>query len=658
MEAIAGMPVTPRRVQGPGFELVGLLGERGHHTAVWYPPSSPGRAEGLALPDGARAFLERPGLPGIARLTHLDRDTGAVVYASGEVWSLAEVVASLRRRGEIPGVRAGVELAWRVATLLAEAQGDAAAVRLAGHGAIDPWRVALRRDGQVYLLGYGMSAGKAALRCGGLQLREALRYAPPERLEGRAEDASSDLFSLALVALEWMVGEPVYRGDEESLRRQAREAEGDRRLYAWRERLPAAVVEVFGRAVRRDVDGRWQEPAAFAEAARRVLAHPALTGPSLFQTMASPSIDPPHRFVGLSEERGEVDNATRTREELVVDHQTEPHAAPRRWRHVALGGRQATRARPVRELSSSLGTLVEALPSRAGTHEPAVSTPLAPMGLQIPRPSGPRTLLPDDADEVQLVGAPPAVDEPFLAEADDAAGGGFGAEDTLNSEEVFADAAAEEEADADELEEDEITSSGPAVEAQPTTVHRRAPVRPATMGPEPTRFSQDEAPTMVETLSKDLVSLALTGPDGHPFRHVFDGGFTVAEAAEELVRERPLAERDLSGQTAWGWRITFADGPCDQRWTVDKLVGREDLLVERVPARMYRVRVRLPLPGAPEVELALSGALRARQVIASLLEMCGLRPRRWRLVIDGVDVAPPRLLDEVLKDGALVELVG
>jgi hypothetical protein len=675
MEAIAGMPVTPRRVQGPGFELVGLLGDRGHHTALWYPPSSPCRADGVRLPEGARAFLERPAVPGIARLTHVDREVGAVVYASGEVWSLAEVVASLRRRGEVPGVRAGVELAWRVSALLAQARDDAAAVRLAAHGAIDPWRIALRKDGQVYLLGYGMGAGASALRGTGPQLREALRYAPPERLEGRPEDSSSDLFALGLVALECMVGEPVYRGDEQALRRQATEAEGDRRLHGWRDRLPAEVVEVFARAVRRDADGRWQDAAAFAEATRRVLASPALTGPSLYQCMSSSSVDPPHRFVGLSEERGEVDSVSRTREENLVKTDTEATAERRPWRHVALGGRHATRSTPVRVLWGGETQWVdEEMPARAGAatavspQVPAVLTPLAPMDLQIPTPSGPRTLIPDDVDEVTLVAPQVAaasvsatlapVDE--ADEAEEAAAeetfGGFASEDTFSGETL-------------DLEEVEAPSLAATIEAddQPTVylhaaqgraaeARRRAPARPASMGAEPRPFSQDEAPTIIDVLSKDLVTLSLAGPDGHAFRQVFDGSFTTSEAAEEVVRDRGLAERDLAGHTVWGWRLAGADGPCPHDLTVDQLVGREDLVVERVAARTFRVRVRLP--SEVEIELGLSGALRARHVVAALRDLCGLRPRRWRLVVDGVQLASARLLDEVLRDGAIVELTG
>ena len=124
MDLIAGMQPTGRRVQGPGFELAGLDGDRGAHTAVVWTLSQRTGAE-LAVRDGVRAFLERPGFAGLARLVAVDRAAGAVVFATGEVWSAAEVLASLRRRGRAPGLRAGLELAWQAAELLARAHREA-----------------------------------------------------------------------------------------------------------------------------------------------------------------------------------------------------------------------------------------------------------------------------------------------------------------------------------------------------------------------------------------------------------------------------------------------------------------------------------------------------------------------------------------------------
>lgn len=430
MDAIAGMQPTRRRVQGPGLELLGLTGDRGTHTAVWYPPTSPCRGPGLSVDDGARAFLERPNLPGLARLVAVDRSAGALVYATGTLWSVAEVRASLRRRGEVPGVRAGVELAWRTAVLLDKARREADGLNIGAHGGLDPWRLGLRRDGQVVMIGYGASPGRAALSLEGSAGAEALRYAPPERLLGDREGPSSDLFSLSLVALEWAMGEPVYRGDPEALRRQVAEAEGHHRLLAWLREAspPREVVEVLGRAIRRDPDARWTRPGPFAEALRRLLSHPALEGPSLHQWMQSSAIDAPDRFVGLDEERGDVD---RTRSLAVTDAPTPtPRSGsegPRR-RYIALGGRKGRRRR--QGVSTPAATPTRSTPgtgpakaAASDAARPSAAPPTAEISLEdtgdglsvMPLPEAPRTEAPEPRPSSPPTFVPD--DEPVLEEA-------------------------------------------------------------------------------------------------------------------------------------------------------------------------------------------------------------------------------------------------
>ena len=383
MEQIAGMNITPRRVQGPGFELIGVEGEQGVGTAIWLPTSSPCRAEGFSIHEPARAFLMRPAIAGMARLVAADREAQAVVYASGEVWSLAEVAAHLRRRSATPGLRAGIELAWRVADLLSRAEREAQGLGLRGHGAIDPWRLALRADGQVLVLGYGLRTGHPERCCTGSELAEALRYAPPERLTGRPEDGTSDLFSLSLLALEWMVGEPVYSGTPEGIRAQVAEAEGDHRLYTWRERLPHEVFEVFGRAVRRDPDARWPDTTAYRDATRRLLSSPALEGPSLHQLMTAAQLEAPRRFVGLAEERGDVDRR-QTAPPPAAETRADPDPTKR---YVSLGGRNAGRGRQA-EPAPAEGPVPsrarpDAPPPPPQRPPPEPEAPIAPIGAAI-----------------------------------------------------------------------------------------------------------------------------------------------------------------------------------------------------------------------------------------------------------------------------------
>jgi hypothetical protein len=691
---IAGMTTTSRLVQGPGFELVGLEGHRGLHTAIRYPENSPCRRAALKLPDGARAFLERPGIAGLARLVAVDRGAGALVYASGEVWSAAEVIASLRRRGEVPGLRAGVELAWRGAQLLDAVTHDAELAGLRGHGAIDPWRLGLKRDGQVVMLGYGTGAPQSALELGGEAVKEALRYAPPERLEGAPEDASSDLFSLALVALEWIMGEPVYVGDEDALRHQVAEASGDRRLFGWRSDMPVDVVQVFGRALRADPASRWQDARSFADAVQWLLSSPHMEGPGLLQCMTSQSVDPPQRFVGLSEERGDVDRPAATAvpaEEPMRPTESMP-ATGRTWRHVSFGGRRGSGRRDTLALDDS-SPEATGVPSRSRVEDnlpPAVAQRLDSHRIDIPKPTGPSTLLPDDelpdGDDGLDASALSVVPEVYVHEDPDDEPTRPNRvppmlHDGAHGEPVPPPPPPEpppppppeppplEPPPPPPPEPPRPVDARPGLgaDAGPMGIGKRDPVAtPAWMPEEPktvldgfraSSFSQDEAPTRIVQHSQNLVRLTIRGPDGRQFRHVLDGQATVAEAEAELVRERRFPVVDLSGQLVWGWRLASGGRPCGPSETVLEVALLPDLSVVREAARLVRARVVVKGGGVSfEARLPVSSVLRGGDLVSYLRDAHALPPRAWRLTVGGTVVQPDRLLGDLLTEDVTLEL--
>lgn len=337
MDAIAGMDATHRRVQGPGFELVGLDSPQGVHTALCVGADPGGREAGWALPDHARAFLERPGVAGLARLAAVDRDQRCLVYATGAVWSLPELWAMWRRQGRVAGLRAALELAWGASEVLAKAHVEGASLGVPCHGALDPWRLAVRPDGQVMVLGYGVTPVKGSASLPQAFRDECWRYAPPERVAEQPEGPSGDVFGLALVVLECMLGEPVYRGAGDVVREAAGDASVDRRLYALREHLPEEVRAVLGRATRRDADARFADAAAFSAAIRVQLASPHVGGASLRQLLAEPGLQPRARFLGLEELRRVAEPVLQEDVAAATDDQ-----GPR-W--VSLGGRRAGRSR-------------------------------------------------------------------------------------------------------------------------------------------------------------------------------------------------------------------------------------------------------------------------------------------------------------------------
>ncbi len=283
---LVGMTPTGRRVTGPAADLVELDSEKGlKHTAVvfhaeWRDHASLGSPLQSVLP-----FLEDPGVGGILPLVQHSQEEGAFVYATGTVVSLAEVFRVYAEMGQAAGVKAGLELCFLAAETLIEAGAIAAKqTRLRSHGALSPWRIALRADGQVAILGYGIPQVELANygRDQGRGAKEdSLRYAPPERFESGKEDPSGDLYSLVLIAAEMMVGRPVYDGVLADVRQKAIRGEAVRQLYQWRDKLPDSVREVLVRALKPDLDSRYRDPAEFVFAVHDLLASSDAEGPAL-----------------------------------------------------------------------------------------------------------------------------------------------------------------------------------------------------------------------------------------------------------------------------------------------------------------------------------------------------------------------------------------
>ncbi|MEZ4234761.1 MAG: hypothetical protein R3F59_01070 [Myxococcota bacterium] len=259
-DTIAGMARTGRRVAAPAADLVELVAGNGlKHFALVHRPTWQGHPLLTTELQTRLGFMEQPDTTGIARLVAHDPDTATFVYPTGTVWPVAEVVRTFADTGGAAGVKAGLELCYLVAEALVEAS-DGGRGPVPTHGNVNPWTLLLKGDGQPVVLGYGVPQVEIAAWRSDNRLpmvEDSFRYAPPERVDGEAEDLSSDLFSLALVALEVMVGRPVYDGVLADVRQQAARGEGMRRLYQWRERLPQNVREVLGRALKPDPDTRF-----------------------------------------------------------------------------------------------------------------------------------------------------------------------------------------------------------------------------------------------------------------------------------------------------------------------------------------------------------------------------------------------------------------
>ncbi|MEQ1572543.1 MAG: hypothetical protein ABMA64_43385, partial [Myxococcota bacterium] len=282
------MTMTGRRVAAPALDLVELVAGNGlKHLALVYHDRWKGHPLLSAELQERIGFMEQPPSSAIARLVSHEPETGTFVYPSGTVWTVGEVVKTFADGGAAAGVKAGLELCYLVGEALVDAVD--AAPRVARHGNVNPWTLALKGDGQPVVLGYGLPQVELAAWCEDTRVplvEDSLRYAPPERLEAGGEDVSADLFSLALVALEVMVGRPVYDGVLADVKQQATRGEGMRRLYQWREKLPQNVREVLGRALKPDPDTRWPNGLEFVYAVHDLLGSIDVEGPSLTEVMA------------------------------------------------------------------------------------------------------------------------------------------------------------------------------------------------------------------------------------------------------------------------------------------------------------------------------------------------------------------------------------
>ncbi len=287
-DLIAGMTPTGRRLTTPAAELVEAQDARGLKHLVWCAQELH-RSHPALTADLQLGWMESPEVTGLARLTHHDPDKGHFAYATGTCFTVAEIVRIYAEEETGAGVKAGLELCYLVAETLSEAADAAVDLGVFSHGNLNPWTIVIKPDGQPLVLCYGLPQVEMQVWQEDprqVPREDSFRYAPPERLEGHDEDIASDLFTLALVGLELMVGRPVYDGLLDDIRQQATRGEGMRRLYQWREQLPANVREVLGRALKPDPDTRYRRGLDFVYAVHDLLGSIDVEGPSLLEVMA------------------------------------------------------------------------------------------------------------------------------------------------------------------------------------------------------------------------------------------------------------------------------------------------------------------------------------------------------------------------------------
>ena len=232
----------------------------------------------------ALGFLEAPSIEGLAPLTLLVRQQGRLVYRTGPLWPLGQVLPAVAATIG-PSPRAACELAALVAPILEAAARSGREVGLTSHGGLTPWRLGLDDDGEVLVLGYGLPQ---------LELSEvdrkpdaaSWRYCPPERVLGEPEALASDLFALSLMVAELATGGPIYQGDAEAVRLAAQRGRAHKVVHTQRGELDAGVCDALERGLRVHPDARWPSGRAMAEAFGDLADSPVTGGPDLAELMA------------------------------------------------------------------------------------------------------------------------------------------------------------------------------------------------------------------------------------------------------------------------------------------------------------------------------------------------------------------------------------
>jgi len=207
------------------------------------------------------------------------------VYASGmhegEPWLAMELVEGcdlyrlLRRlAGDNTKLATGVAIlvAREVLKALESVHGARdAAGGLMGivHRDVTPSNVYLSTEGGVKLGDFGIarSSTRATMRSGGAaMLKGKFAYLAPEQVAGDAFDHRADLFSLAVVTAEMLLGHPLFAGSGQlAVLLAIRDCRIDA-LRGVKAKLPAGLFEVLERGLSRDPAARYQSAAALSEA--------------------------------------------------------------------------------------------------------------------------------------------------------------------------------------------------------------------------------------------------------------------------------------------------------------------------------------------------------------------------------------------------------
>ena len=192
MPRFPGLSPTGRRVRSPTTDLIELQDDSGKLlVALAFRDAyrdAPMLDKGIAT---IRDFLEMPMIPGVGELKLHPPGTGTFVYPTGRCRSLWELSGCF---DDPLGKAAALDLIVKAGKILIDAAEGGHSQGVNSHAGLGPWNILINEKGAVTIIEYGIPQVDIIDFLDDdeyLPKSDRLRYCPPERLEGAAEDRSS-----------------------------------------------------------------------------------------------------------------------------------------------------------------------------------------------------------------------------------------------------------------------------------------------------------------------------------------------------------------------------------------------------------------------------------------------------------------------------------
>jgi serine/threonine-protein kinase len=202
--------------------------------------------------------------PNIVTVYDLGEAEGGAIYIAMELLAGIDLRTAIRQRTRLP-----VALKIQAMALVCDALGHAHRHGIV-HRDVKPSNLFLRAGGQPKILDFGIAklATSVLTRTG--KILGTPNYMAPEQITGQKCEARSDLFSVAIVAFEFLTGAHPFRAPFIPKRIVNDEPES---LCEADPALPLQLQAALARGMAKDPDLRFQTGEEFASALREVLAN-------------------------------------------------------------------------------------------------------------------------------------------------------------------------------------------------------------------------------------------------------------------------------------------------------------------------------------------------------------------------------------------------